>query len=236
MAERPIFIPAPQSPVLVEEVFLQLRWNSGFALVQKEKNIRALHDAARAKGIGEVLEVSSKSSEEIGRKLSAFNLKVRRESFDKLPLEVVFQGSKVFTGGGPYRDLYDKEPRDAKKDSRLKESGSLTAFDFDQFCWPLEPKTAFYDWLYLGCLYPLRERAPEKLFKYAAFSDIEFNPTRSINCQARSVALFVSLLKRNLLDEAMRSPTSFLAVLNNSAYRPQLHSDSTSRDLFPHRH
>ena len=232
MADRPIFIPAPDRPTLVEEMFLHLRWHSGFAPVQKEKNIRALHEAAGASGIHNVLEVSSKSAEEIGRKLSAFNLKVRRESFGKLPLEVVFQGSKVFAGGGPYRDLYEKEPREAKKDPRLKESGPLIAFAFDEFAWPLEPKTAFYDWLYLGCLYPLRERAPENLFKYGAFSDIEFNPSRSINCQARSVALFVSLLKTDRLDQAMKSPSSFLAVLNESSYRPQLRSDESSHDLF----
>ena len=43
MAERPIFVPAPDSPELVKTIYLPLRWNSGFAPIQKEKNIKALH-------------------------------------------------------------------------------------------------------------------------------------------------------------------------------------------------
>jgi hypothetical protein len=46
MAERPVFIAAPDSDELVRELFLPLKWHSGFALVQKEKNIASLHEAA----------------------------------------------------------------------------------------------------------------------------------------------------------------------------------------------
>ena len=52
--------------------------------------------------------------------------------------------------------------------------------------------------------------------------DIEFNPQRSINCQDRSVALFVSLKKRGQLNEAMRSATDFIRMISGSAYRPRL--------------
>jgi hypothetical protein len=48
MAERPIFVSRPASAQSVEEIFLQLKWHPGFARVQKEKNIRALHEAAAA--------------------------------------------------------------------------------------------------------------------------------------------------------------------------------------------
>ena len=37
--------------------------------------------------------------------------------------------------------------------------------------------------------------------QYDIFTDIEFNPKKSINCQARSVAIFVSLYKANLLNK-----------------------------------
>ena len=115
---------------------------------------------------------------------------------------------------------------------RLKESGKLVAFEFDGFRWPLEPKTAFYDFLYAHCIYPHREWA-SKLFDYGGFSDIEFNPLRSINCQARSIALFLSLLKRNQLDEAVHSPAAFVKVLLGSAYRPELRQEpSIARKLF----
>ena len=36
MAERPVFIPAPQSPDLVKEFFLPLKWHSGFAQSQRK--------------------------------------------------------------------------------------------------------------------------------------------------------------------------------------------------------
>jgi hypothetical protein len=232
MAERPIYIPRPNSRALVEEVFLSLHWSSGFAAVQKEKNIRALHEAAASVGIRNVLEVSSKSDKQRGQHLSAFYLKVRSKLHGEISLESAFQGSKVFEHGGPYTDLYCKEAREAKKDQRIRESGGLVAFEFDGFRWPLEPKTVFYDWLYVGCLYPHRDWA-SKLFVYGGFSDIEFNPFRSVNCQARSVALFLSLLKRAELDEAVRSPSEFIALLRSSEYRPHLRTeDFVPRRLF----
>lgn len=52
----------------------------------------------------------------------------------------------------PYQDLLSASSRDAKKDDRIKESGRLIAFDLFGEKWPLEPKTAFYDWVYLNTL------------------------------------------------------------------------------------
>ena len=46
MAERPIFVSTPDSDELVKEIFFQIHWHSGFARVQKEKNIKELHAAA----------------------------------------------------------------------------------------------------------------------------------------------------------------------------------------------
>lgn len=128
MAERPIFIPSPDSSSLVEEVFLPLHWNSGFAVVQKEKNIRALHSAADAAGIRNVLEVSSKSDNKRGQHLSAFYLKVKNKRLGEISLGSAFQGSKVFEKGGPYNDLYPVEPRFAKRDQRLQESGKSSIY------------------------------------------------------------------------------------------------------------
>jgi len=230
MAERPVFIPAPESPELVREIFLSLRWNPGFAPVQKEKNVKALHEAAAASGIRNVLEVSTKSSSKRGQHLSAFYLKIVDPIMGELPLESAFQGSKVFERGGPFADLYRLDARTAKQDPRLKESGRLVAFEFSGFRWPLEPKTAFYDFLYARCIYPHRDWAVA-LFDYGGFTDIEFNPWKSINCQARSVALFISLLKLGRLDEAITSPSAFLHVLRESRYRPQFRTDSERPDV-----
>lgn len=233
MAERPIFVPIPESPLLVDEIFLELKWNPGFASIQKEKNIRALHEAAAAAGYRNILEVSTKSDRRRGRHLSAFHLMVRSDREGKIPLECAFQGSKIFERGGPYTDLYRKDVREAKKDPRLRASGPIIGFIFDGHRWPTEPKTVFYDWLYANCIYPHREWAV-KLYGYDGFSDIEFNPRQSINCQARSIALFLSLLKSGRLERAMGSPSHFTEVLLSSGYRPQLRlGRSSSGPLFP---
>jgi len=47
---------------------------------------------------------------------------------------------------------------------------------------------------------------------YDTFTDIEFNPKRSFNCQARSCALFVALARKGLLGEA-ETKAGFLDIL-----------------------
>ncbi len=228
MAERPVFIPAPDSDELVRELFLPLKWHSGFAQVQKEKNIAGLHEAAAQRGLAPLLEISSKSQSERGRHMSAFHMKVRTKGYGPIKLELAFQGSKVFEHGGPFIDLYrkgDMEIGQAKRDPRLQESGRLVGFQFEDIEFPLEPKTAFYDWLYCSFLWDHRDWTT-KLYAYKGFTDVEFNPQRSINCQARAAALFLSLMKRGDLESALESPTSFVEILLRSKYRPQLRADN----------
>lgn len=238
MAERPVFMPAPDSPELVKELFLPLKWHPGFAQSQKEKNIEALHEAARARGISPLLEISTRSKSERGQHMSAFYMTVPTKEYGRIKLELAFQGSKIFERGGPFTDLYkkgEKEIGQAKRDPRLQESGRLIGFRFEGVDFPLEPKTAFYDWLYCSFLWDHREWAV-KLYAYAGFTDVEFNPFRSINCQARSAALFLSLMKRQQLEEALKSPEAFVETLLQSEYRPQLRTDDFAPpDLFARR-
>jgi hypothetical protein len=226
MAERPIFIPVESSPELVAERYFDIEWNSGFAPVQKKKNILALHQAAARFGYEPLLEISSKSEQKLGQHLSAFHLKVRANGNDGMTLEGAFQGSKVFEKGGPFTDLYTAEGKVAKRDLRLQESGKLIGFRFEGFSFPLEPKTIFYDWLYINAIYPHREWL-ERLYIYAGFTDIEFNPNKSINCQARSCALFVVLMKKGLLHEAVASPQAFIELISSYDYHPQLRNGDT---------
>jgi hypothetical protein len=223
MAERPIFLPTPTKDELVKEVSVKLVWHSGFAESQKKRNIHALHEAAALLGYTPLLEVSTKSDDKVGQHLSAFHLKVH-SSHGEIPLECAFQGSKIFDGGGPYTDLFTVDPRVAKRDPRLRESGRLIAFEYGGVRFPLEPKTAFYDWLYLGAIFPHREWL-SRLSRFAGFTDIEFNPERSINCQARSVALFFALRSVQLLEEAMSNSTAFIKVLEKHEY--QIHRAET---------
>lgn len=212
MVDRPIFVSSQDAPGLVREISFRIVWHGGFALSQKKKNIKALHEAAAAAGFTPLLEVSTKSDEKLGQHLSAFHLKVHSKELGEIPLECAFQGSKIFERGGPYTDLYTADVRTAKRDPRLKESGQLVGFIFDGFQFPLYPKTTFYDWLYVNAIFPHREWL-RCLHSYEGFTDIEFNPSKSINCQARSCALFISLMNMELLDEAVHSPTEFTALI-----------------------
>jgi len=195
----------------VKELSFKFEWSPGFAPVQKRKNVKALHAAAAAEGYAPLLEVSSKSEEKLGQRLSAFSLEVSTRNHGVIPLECAFQGSKVFEHGGPYTDLYSAGSREAKKDPRIRESGRLIGFKFEGADFSTEPKTAFYDWLYIGALFAHRDSLTQ-LKAYAGFTDIEFNPARSINCQARSCALFVAMMGRGILGDALRSPGEFIAA------------------------
>lgn len=214
VAQRPIFLPSAEGPFLVQTRFVEFKWFPGLSVSQKQKSIDALHAAAgELAGVEQVLEVSSKSFRPLGMALSAFNLSfTTRRHARTMSVECAFQGSKVFEEGGPYNDLFDLPSREAKKDERLRRSGRLLGFNFFGMHWPLEPQTAFYDWLYLNALNSQPDLV-EQLLNYHAFTDIEFNPERSINCQAYAVALFVALQRRSLLASALASREAFLALL-----------------------
>lgn len=201
MAYRPVFRPTNNIPYY-HPVSIEFKFNSGFSVSQKQKNIVNLHEQYERLHEGEkVLEVSSKSMQDGGKQLSAFNLKKFVPSKNAYyPLECVFQSGKVFSDGGPYLDLLEKTPKEAKKDDRLQNSGRLTKFVFEGIDFPLEPKTLYYDYLYINALIENPELA-EVLMEYDGFTDIEFNPGKQINCQAKSCAAYVSLRKLGLLDK-----------------------------------
>lgn len=172
------------------------QWNGGFAVVQKQKNITALHGQISAKYGEEALEVSSKSMEQLGREIGAFSLK-RNGIF----LENVFQAAKKYEKGGPFVDLLEASPKEAKQDERHHSSGRLTAFVENGVEWPLEPLTAFYDYIYIQALVEHYGETLD-LGKYDWFTDIEFNPKKSINCQARSVAIYQLLQQKKCFEKA----------------------------------
>lgn len=216
MAERPVFLPSKNASGFVKEVRFDFPWAPGFAVSQKQKNVRSLRAAAASAGYAPLLEVSSKSEETVGRDLSAFHLEVASPCGD-IPLECAFQGSKVFESGGPYVDLYSVHPREAKRDPRLQASGRLIGFEFDGHKFPLQPTTVFYDWLYLTSIFPHRGSLQNRLDgekPYAGFTDIEFNPSKSINCQAKSCALFVALMQMGMLEDLMVDPDTFVGTMS----------------------
>ncbi|MBR0485274.1 MAG: hypothetical protein IJJ69_10935 [Oscillospiraceae bacterium] len=183
MAVRPAFCISQNQKVIAKQI--EFQWISGLSFQQKQKNADSLLEAVKnAYPEANPLEISTRGRIELGVKLSAFNLK-----YQGYPLECVYQSSKVFQHGKNYPDLLLKTPRDAKLDPRLQESGQLMAFYHDGITWALEPKTAFYDYIYIrAVLESLKPDEIQQIKNYNYFTDIEFNPKTGFNTQARTVA------------------------------------------------
>ena len=215
MAKRPVFLSIRGESVYVRSEAIEFRWYPGLSLAQKRQSIVSLHENAKQRlGIQAILEISSKSEALLGRQLSAFQLRCSGPEGQRVTVESLYQGSKVFENGGPYTDLYGADPKKAKQDARLIASGALVAFQLQGKWWPLTPRTLFYDWVYLNAL-TCNPGLASALLAYDAFTDIEFNPQKSYNCQAHSAALYVQLVHADLLEKVLASPEAFQAHFNS---------------------
>jgi hypothetical protein len=215
MAIRPVFVPQTGRP-RVREVAVDFEWFPGFAASQQQKCIASLHRGALRHGVRRPLEISSRSAEELGRGLSAFTLRVEHPAHGLVPLESAFQAAKRFSRGGPFAELALATPRDARGDPRLRSSGLLLGFQWGDARLPNRPPTAFYDWLYMRALGLVDEGVRRQVQERDGFTDIAFNPEKSLNCQARSAALYVALAREGVAEPwALDFPT-FVAT----AYTP----------------
>lgn len=209
MAIRPVFVPVLNGPMMVRTEMVEFVWHPGMALSQKRKSIASLHQAAEQMLSGPFLEVSTRSPDALGTRLSAFNLTLSHPKAARpVSVECAFQAGKVFGEDGPFLDLLTASSSEAKRDLRLHNSGPLTSFQFGAEAWPLEPRTAFYDWLYITAL--SESGLIDAVAQSAGFTDIEFNPKKSINCQAHATAIALALRHRGLLNPAIASKNAFL--------------------------
>ncbi len=201
MACRPVFYASPLgNPEPVSELQVEFKWFPGFSVQQKQKSIASLHDRILGSTtLARPLEISSKSLIPLGVQLSAFNLQlsVRTPSVLSASVETVYQGSKVF--GNRSRadtDRFSLDSRDSRQRVReLEEKAAFTGWEIGSYRFPLSSGVDFYNWLYLGALH----QQPSLLCQIEAFdcfTDIEFNPKKSLACQARSAALAKSLTLR----------------------------------------
>lgn len=222
---RPIFIPAPDHH-LVKEVIIEFEWFPGFSLSQKQKSIAALHESAaklcRLES-KDILEVSSRSSSKLGRSLSALNLMLYSDELGRnVSLEAAFQSSKIFSDHGRQSHLLQmSDGKEIKSLIRSFGNEPIVGFEHEGTRWDLEPKTAFYDYLYLKGLVQFFEDNKDELNSFmgcGGFTDIEFNPKKSFNCQARSCALFVGLGGIRSDEQLLKSQETFLPALKQHQY------------------
>lgn len=197
--------------IVVIENF-NVKWASGLALSQKQKNIENLHHAICERFSVEpnrILEVSTKSHTEIGRLLSSFNLKLKVNDHE-YSFESVYQSSKVFQDGlfdtRQYEEWKLLDGYTAKKRSQEVKL-PLAEFRFNQRSFPLDPKTMFFDWLYISCIEQFN--LDFLISQYDYFTDIEFNPEKMVSTQANSLCKYKWLVEHNLVKEYLLDPIKY---------------------------
>ena len=146
MAERTCFLVSQNN--IVEEVRISFDYVKGMAFSQKVKCANSLAQSIKDKYPSlKHLEVSTKSNVELGKQLSAFNLMSGNYS-----VESIFQSSKVFDRNIQFDFLINEKPLDAKKYVRDNHKGNLVKFRYNNIDYPINPKSAFYDWIYINAL------------------------------------------------------------------------------------
>ena len=186
------------------------QWFSGFSVSQYRKSSISLINSFHQKYPKlKILEVSSASSKNLGIQASALNLTITSKKGINYSVEQLFQAGKVFEKAGSQLNLLKFNSRELKKKIKIiSKNDKLIGFNLFNHSFPLEPKTFFYNWLYIHALQQNKNIA-QQILKYDAFSDIYFNPQRSINSQAEACARFVSLSRQNLLLVALNDFNSF---------------------------
>lgn len=215
MAEKMIFISDGINPFY--EKIINYVFVPGFAPIQRKKNVINLNESIKSEFPNlKTLEISTKSDNELGRQLSAFNLKLNGRF-----VESTFQSSKVFADGSQYEFLIDKKPLEAKRFIQNLPKQSIVKFRFEGTDYSINPKSFFYDYIYIKALQNNHELS-SKLKDYDVFTDIEFNYKKSINCQARACAIYAYLLKSGKVDEYLNDLNKFKTLYEGC------HSDTIS--------
>lgn len=222
MAEKSVFISKTEYPFF-EEVHVNIDWFGGFAMSQKRKCQIGFHqNFLMAYPNAKVLEISSTSLMSLGSRLSAMNLSKRTQK-GLTTVESAFQSSRIYSDRtrtvGPFPDYLFLPGRECKKLVKEASDGMHSyKYEFDgmTFYAPAWHISQFYDFLYLNALLePENEEVRELLLKnnYTAFTDLA---TKSLNCQARSAAIFVGLTRAALIDE-VRDYDSYLNLFRTQA-------------------
>lgn len=177
MAIRPIYISTNnlKNPVIQKDI--SFNWVKGLSYKQKCKRRDSLkEELEKLYDIKEWLEVSTKSDKELGVNLSALNLTLET-LYNSITVEQLYQQSKIKNNNNKIIGF---------------KYGSKTYFENT-------PYGMFYDYIYILALYQNKQYHKE-LEQYNIFTDIEFNPYKQLNTQARAIAIFKTLYNNDELD------------------------------------
>ena len=177
MAIRPIYISTniPDTPFM--KVDISFEWIKGMSYKQKCKRRDSMLKAIanmKLYNIDSVLEVSTKSNKELGVNLSALNLTIPLKSGKVKTVEEIYQASKI-----------------------LDSNNHIKEFRFHNTVFEKDPYSMYYDYIYMLGLY-MHKEYHEELSKYSIFTDIEFNPNKQLNTQARAAAIWNTLYRNNM--------------------------------------
>ena len=215
---------------------VDFEWFPGFSRSQKQQSIASLHRAAALElGFDDrlLLEISTKSPDGFGVQLSAFNLRISTADFGHTSVERAFQCSKVFRHAGYQGSLHEVEDLRMIKAAIREIDDELVGFRFEGVDWALDARPGFYDFLYLRALQEAGNSDPSFLLKlegFQGFTDIEFNPKRSYNCQAWSCAFFLAIgggTGVEMMPKDVAAAQSWLEKM-----RPDLGEPTHQRSLF----
>lgn len=200
------------SNVAFEEKIVEFEYIKGMAFSQKQKNVLSFHKSIQERfPKSHIIEISTKSHEPLGVRLSAFNLKL-----DGYPLECVFQSSKLFDGNVQFNHLLFEEPKAAKQYIHDNASLRLIGFKYKGELFDLIPRTMFYDYIYISALMQSNMDVSD-IANYDIFTDIEFNEKKVYNCQARSCAIYAYMLRKGKVDYYMSSRERFKELYSTPA-------------------
>lgn len=232
---RPVFIPIKRKP-FYKQINISFHTSGLSTFTEKQESIKELHSKFYEKYPQyNILEISTKSLQELGVQLSAFNLmKYEAPIKKKIAVENIYQACKKFAKYGPYIDLFYVTPKEAKKDERISYSGKVLGYVYHGDEFPTNPEYLFFDYVYISALYE-NLRIANEIDEYDAFTDIEFDPSIGTNCQAATVARLKGMLMANLdvpailkeIEKEHRLPSHFKKFKKNfiCKFPPQEHED-----------
>ena len=151
---------------------------------------------------GRILEISTRSADADGRRMSAMNLRVAGEAGGEVALESAYQAAKDFGAGPDTRietlDGFEAKRRSKERAARMAAAGcELAGFTRGGVHWPAASGTAFYDRLWLeGALNAYGDRLGAVLRPCLGFSDCFFRPGPAHACQAAAAATAAVLLEK----------------------------------------